>query len=284
MMKYILQELKIDHYIKNLVDFIPFILGFLMPMSVEWKEGALLFLCFCFVSSSIYIINDLKDKQKDNRHPVKKSRPIAANQISVAVAVKMIGILWVMAGLLTLCLPERCWLWIWGYVVLNIIYIYKLRDIFYIDVCCVAIGFLLRVMAGYRLIKIGPDWNILMCVFFVSCCFTCLKRKMEISLLKGNPIHYRKSIKQKGARTFDLLASLNAVVAGIFFVVIVNRLYDPIMAFFILVSFLLFGIRLMKLSNREIKNDDPAYLMKTDGLLKIWGCLWIGFILIGRYY
>ena len=88
-MKYYLQEMRVHHYIKNLLVFAPLVCSgqFLDPDKLIPSIYA--FLSFCFISSAVYFINDIRDIEKDRNHPTKRNRPIAADLISKIDAVRV---------------------------------------------------------------------------------------------------------------------------------------------------------------------------------------------------
>jgi len=284
MIKYILKELKIAHYIKNIVIFIPLILNLQSQGLLNWIRGAGLFFIFCLMSSCVYIINDLKDKQNDRTHPIKKYRPIAANHISRTVVFRLLFLLFIMIFLLSLLIPENCWIWILGYGLLNILYICKLREIFYLDICCIAIGFLFRLMAGYSLIGMFPNLMILACVFFTSCYFTCLKRRMEILFLGKYGIHCRKSILKVRHNTIEGLTDINAILAAVSLGVGVGACYSLLTGILLLLMFSLVLLRLMYLSHQNLKSDDPIWFIKKDWILKNLIIFFFLFLILSKLY
>ena len=96
-----LKEIRLHHWIKNLLVFAPlFFAGHALSVS-EFQLTFLLFLAFCFLASGIYIFNDILDKDRDALHPRKKNRPIAAGKMSVRTAMRIMGIFLVASALLS---------------------------------------------------------------------------------------------------------------------------------------------------------------------------------------
>lgn len=109
----ILQEMRIRQYTKNAFVFAaPVFSGkFFLPEVL--LDSILAFLAFSFVASAVYVGNDLMDREKDRRHPVKRHRPIAAGKISVAQAIGMIFVLLALGAALggAFRFPCSCYLW-----------------------------------------------------------------------------------------------------------------------------------------------------------------------------
>ena len=86
-MKKYLKLFRVKHYIKNLLVFIPLIFSKNLFDKTKMTSSTIGFISFCLISSTVYIINDIKDVQKDRNHPVKKNRPIASGEISIKRAI-----------------------------------------------------------------------------------------------------------------------------------------------------------------------------------------------------
>lgn len=151
-MKKYLKTLRVHHYIKNgLVCLAPFFSRTLFQPDII-KRVILSFLAFSFISSSIYIINDIHDIEKDRRHPTKCKRPIPSGEISITQAKRMCGILLLLSVVLQ-CLIEIkdfiAWVILGIYFLNNIVYsVYGAKNKPLIDVCLLALGFVLRVFYG----------------------------------------------------------------------------------------------------------------------------------------
>lgn len=148
-MKDYLKLMRIKHYIKNILVFIPLFFGGAIFDIGKLKTVGLGFACFCLISSAIYILNDYRDIEKDRMHPTKKNRPLASGKISSrnAIVVMMICILGCIAisiylGNLygTICLGL--------YFLLNILYSMGLKNKPIIDIVILASGFIIRVFYG----------------------------------------------------------------------------------------------------------------------------------------
>lgn len=148
-MKY-LKLLRPHHYIKNILIILPlFFSGTFLTSSVKIINVILAFVCFCLISSAIYIINDVRDKEQDKNHPRKSQRPIASGAVSVKAAMILLSVLLVIAGIISVVLlPPISSLFLLAYIVINLLYSFGLKNIPVWDVTCVASGFLLRLVYG----------------------------------------------------------------------------------------------------------------------------------------
>ena len=159
-MKYYLQEMRVHHYIKNLLVFAPLVCSgqFLDPDKLLPSVYA--FLSFCFISSAVYFINDIRDIDKDRNHPTKRNRPIAAGRISVRSAWIFTAVLIALAFLFNcLCFRPVATVLLVLYFLLNLGYSFGLKNVPLLDITILAAGFLIRAMYGTVVTGIEmSDW------------------------------------------------------------------------------------------------------------------------------
>ena len=148
-MKNFFSLLRIKHYIKNVLVFLPMFFGGVIFEKNRFINACLGFLAFSFLSSIVYIINDYRDIEKDRKHPTKKNRPLASGVISKKKAIICAILLFV--GIMA------CNLYIGNiiaavclilYFLLNVLYSLGLKNKPIIDVAILASGFVIRVLYG----------------------------------------------------------------------------------------------------------------------------------------
>lgn len=148
-MKEFIKLLRVKHYIKNFLIFIPLLFaGELFDLD-RLLKAVIGFFSFCVVSSIVYIINDLKDVGKDKNHPKKKNRPIASGKICKKTAIGIIIILLVIAIILLFEL-NNMWasVFVCLYIGLNIAYSFGLKNKPIVDVVILSSGFVIRIIYG----------------------------------------------------------------------------------------------------------------------------------------
>lgn len=192
-MKY-LQLLRTGHWIKNIFLLLPlFFAGDLFNpekiTQIIWG-----FLLFSVTASSIYIINDYRDRAKDAQHPVKRSRPLAAGTISPAVALIISGILMVAGVWGSYYVNPHFHLIVVFYFILNLAYSFGLKNIPIVDVFIIAIGFILRVQAGAILCNVPLSMWLNLMVFLLALFMALGKRRDDVILQMQSGIEMRKSI------------------------------------------------------------------------------------------
>ena len=146
------------HYIKNLLIFLPLVFSGNFLNLTMLSHVILAFFAFNFSASSVYIINDIKDKEKDKLHKKKKDRPIASGRVKVSNAIIMAIILFA----ISLCFQYfasrettiMSFLYILVYILINLLYSFGLKNLPLVDIVILVSGFLIRVLYGASIIGV----------------------------------------------------------------------------------------------------------------------------------
>ena len=147
--RYYLKEMRIHHYIKNLLVFAPVVCSGNVLNPAKLLPSFFAFISFCLMSSAVYFINDIKDVEKDRLHPTKCRRPIASGEISVKSAVVFTAVLILAAvGVILLCRSIYPALFIAVYFSVNLAYSFGLKNVPLLDVAILVSGFLIRALCG----------------------------------------------------------------------------------------------------------------------------------------
>ena len=184
-MKDYIKLIRIKHWLKNLLVFLPIFFS-INILNINLLETILLsFLAFSFVSSIVYIINDINDLESDKLHPIKKERPLASGKISISNAKKMILILSILEIIVMIFLFKRSnniitFIIPITYLILNLLYSKFLKNIPIIDVVVLVLGFLLRVIYGGAVINIEVSKYLYLMIIFGSFYLGFGKRRNEI--------------------------------------------------------------------------------------------------------
>ncbi|HET7153569.1 MAG TPA: decaprenyl-phosphate phosphoribosyltransferase [Candidatus Kapabacteria bacterium] len=144
------------------------------------------FFAFCFLSSAVYILNDILDRESDANHPQKKHRPIASGKISVSNALLICLVCLVIAAALASGLDYKVWIALAAYALINIGYSLSWKHVVLLDVFCIASGFMLRVMAGAWAINVEVSQWLILCTLFLSLLLAAGKRRSELRLKQEN--------------------------------------------------------------------------------------------------
>lgn len=186
-LKNILKLMRIKHYLKNGLIFLPLIFNSqlfeIKPLLMTFYG----FISFCLISSAVYVINDIKDVEKDRMHKIKKNRPIASGAISIKEAILLFIVLTISSLCINIFIIKEfsSILLISLYLILNIMYSLGLKNIPIIDVVILVSGFVIRVIYGASITSIEISKWLYLTVMSGSFFMGFGKRRNEI-IKQGN--------------------------------------------------------------------------------------------------
>ena len=122
MIKDIIKTLKVNHYVKNLIVVVPLLFSNNITNIPKIINCVWIFIAFCFISSAVYVLNDLIDIGQDRKHPIKCNRPIASGRLSKTFAIILCVLLIVLSSTIALWLAPMCFVAVILYLILNIFY------------------------------------------------------------------------------------------------------------------------------------------------------------------
>ncbi len=189
--KYSIKLMRCKSYIKNFFVFIPLFYSTQILDFNQLTKSFIAFASFCLIASTVYIINDIMDIEKDRMHDTKKNRPLASGVLSIKYGLFLGCFTFIISIVLALLLSLKVLLVILLYFILNLGYSLKLKNIPIIDVFIISSGFILRVFAGALAIDVVVSNWLLLVVFFLSLFLGFSKRYSEIILIpdfKTRPI------------------------------------------------------------------------------------------------
>ena len=207
-----LRLLRIQQWYKNLVIFLA--LFFTNNLSnVELLINTILgFIALCLVSSSYYILNDIRDVDDDKKHPEKKNRPIASGKIGIGTAVIISALLLVLSLLIAYSLSIKFAVFPIILFLLSIAYNVRLKEIAIIDVHMIALNFLLKEISGAVLIEVPASSWLVITIFFMALLLGVSKRLSDMQLLGEDAIKHKKVY---GVYNKKLLEMLVVVISSI---------------------------------------------------------------------
>jgi len=261
--------LKIRQYIKNLIIFLPAIFTHTIDHCSDLFEVIKVFAAFCLVSSAVYIFNDLKDMHEDRKHPIKCNRPIASGKISPVVGGILFGILVLLALFLGQYIESACNICIWLYLILNICYSFWLRDMKFVDVICIAFGFVLRLSSGFYALSLPVVGELAVMIFVTSIFFTTSKRVLEQKFLP-NIESRRHSMRYISSEFLYKVLYVSAGLSVICYYIATKEfdVYIP-QLHITTICFAAFIGRLLYLIKNTKDHDDPMNFIIGDTWIKI---------------
>jgi len=269
--------IRIKHWVKDVFVFAPLIfsLNFYKPIYIG--RTLIMVAAFCLAASSVYVFNDVADRERDRLHPKKKDRPIASGAVPVRSALILAAVLFLASVAVCAILGLPSVLIVLTYIAMNVAYSLLLKKQTFIDVMIIATGFLLRVVAGAIAINVELSSWMLLTTFFLSLFLGFGKRRKEVT--EGSNRH--RAVFQD--YTVELLNSLIIISASLtiitysLYVVTSKAMIDLGRDKFIAtIPFVVFGVfRYMFLIYRHNNGGDPAEVLLKDKVLLIDIALWV---------
>lgn len=179
--KGLIVEIRPLHWIKNLSLFGALIFSGLANIEYYRDIAFLAFIAFCFASSATYVFNDIIDRPKDQNHPIKKSRPIAAGKVSVPEGFLLIVFASGISLIVASAINHLFLVLILFYLVLQFFYSIILKKIPILDILIIASGFVIRVYAGAIAVNAHLSVWFLLCVVSVALFLAAGKRRSELN-------------------------------------------------------------------------------------------------------
>lgn len=276
----LLRLLRVPQWIKNFFLFAPLIFSkHLFESSYFWTTTVAFFV-FCFISSSVYIINDIADREADKLHPTKRNRPIPAGKISVLQAMTVALLLIVVALVLSKGLSFKFLLVAVMYFVLNLAYSFFLKRVILLDVFIIAAGFMLRVLAGAFAIDVQVSHWLVLCTLFVSVFLAISKRRGEMMLVQSVEGYEGRAV----LRDYDVVfidQMMTIAAAGMAISYALYTVAERTVSIFATENlifttvFVLFGIfRYLYLVRVKQTDDNPTHLLITDAAMLVNVAAW----------
>lgn len=241
---------------------------------------------FCLVSSSVYVINDIVDREADSRHPVKRNRPIASGRISVSEGLVLAAVL----------LAASLWL-AWGlgmpfiatvvsYFILVVIYSFALKRMVILDVLAIAMGFVLRAAGGALAVRVDISPWLLACTLLLALFLALAKRRAELFALGVDSPRHRTILAEYPGQFLDVL--LSVVTCSVIMCYILYTFSDRTITFYgndrlkFTVPVVIYGIfRYLYLVMVREKGGRPERLLFIDlpllGSVLVW-CTIVGLV------
>jgi decaprenyl-phosphate phosphoribosyltransferase len=268
------------HYVKNGFVGLPLFFGHKLYDIAALCQTFWAFLAFCTAASTVYILNDLQDRETDRYHPSKRQRPLASGAMRPSEAVWLFFILLAISLAISSIFLAREFLFIIAaYLFLNLAYSWKLKRQPIIDVVCVAMGFVLRVFGGGIAAHVFPSQWLVLMTFLLALFLAFSKRRDEL-LLAGCGYKGRECLDGYSVEYLSLSMVLMAaviIVCYIFYTLSpevlakhhTNMLY--LTSFWVVIGLL----RYMQITIVVEETGSPTRVLIRDGFLKSVVILWI---------
>ena len=268
----ILLSLRPKQWIKNLFIFPALLFSKKLFHPEAFLTAVAAFIIFCFLSGSVYLFNDISDREEDRRHPEKSKRPIASGLLRLGAA-KTAMVLFALASLGAALLVNLNFALVgFGYLTIQIAYSLFLRQMLLLDVFAIASGFFLRVYAGAQAITVPISSWLLLCTIFLSLFLALGKRRSEMLLLRRQTEGHRRVLSRYDLGLLDQMVSV--ATAGTVLSYSLYTLSPETVARFrtrnlwVTIPLVLFGVfRYLLLVYQNQEGDSPENILLTDRAL-----------------
>lgn len=258
-------------WIKNTFVLAPLVFARAFTDPAAVKNALIAFLLFCIASSATYILNDIRDIERDRSHPVKRhSRPLAAGTVSIRAALALLVACY--------CVLLAGWFWsvdtmvaIFAYLALNVAYTYWLKHQPVLDLFSIAVGFVLRAYAGALALGVPLSSWMAITTLCLALYLAAIKRRQELT---SNGSESREVLRMYSAALIDRYAEMSATGALIFYSLFVMSANAKLVATIPLVIFGLY--RYWYVVERLGGGESPTDAVLSDLPLGIAILIWVG--------
>ncbi len=168
---------------------------------------------FSLLASAVYVANDWVDREKDRLHPEKRRRPIAAGHLGLGGAVALMALCLGSAGAVGWYVGPRFLGVLGGYLLLQVLYTGVLKKLVILDVMAIALGFIVRVVAGAEAISVEVSNWLFLCTLLGAVFLGFAKRRAELSSLEDAATAHRSNLADYSLPMIDQMMSISAASA-----------------------------------------------------------------------
>jgi 4-hydroxybenzoate polyprenyltransferase len=272
-------SLRPDQWTKNLIVFAALIFAVKLLDPAALANASAAFLIFCALSGAVYLINDVSDREQDRLHPIKKSRPIAAGELSPGAAIMWAVALGTGALAAAYALRPALAAVAAAYLALFVVYTRSLKHIVVLDVMTIAIGFVLRAVAGGLVINVHiSDW-LLVCTMLGALFLGLAKRRHEITLLAEGAKGHRRILEEYDPYLLDQMIGVVAAATMVAYIIYCaspeTRAYFGTEWMVLTTPFPVYGLfRYLYLVHRKAGGGSPSDMLLEDRPLLACVVLW----------
>lgn len=263
---------RLHQYLKNGFIFLPAFFALKLMHPAILLHAGVVFISFSLCASGIYILNDIWDRAEDREHPTKCHRPIASGEISAERALLVMAGLFA-AGISVLGLIDWTALpYVLAYVGLNLLYSLGLKHVTLLDIIWIAVGFVLRVLAGAAAVGVAPSMWIILMTFLLAVFLGSAKRRDDV-LLQLSGKQTRKNIDGYNLEFLNASMVLMASVTVMAYIMytITPEIQEQLGSedIYLTTVFVLLGIlRYMQITFVEQASGSPTQVLVHDRFLQ----------------
>ena len=272
-----LRAMRVYQWPKNLVVFAALVFAQEMDDPEQMLRSVAAFVAFCMASSAMYLSNDIHDLASDRNHPEKRHRPLASGAMRLSTAWMLIALLGAGAGVWAWWLDVDFLLALASYVVLNLAYSVALKHMIILDVLAIALGFVIRAMAGALVIHVAFSNWLVVCTLFLALFLAIGKRRNEIDLMEGDAGNHRAVLSEYSVAYLDSLTVIVAAATLLTYAIYTPEVVDRLGTdkLYLTLPFVVFGLfRYLHLVQHHMGGGDPSRVLLKDWPMALTVLLW----------
>ena len=261
---------------KNLLVFAGIVFAAKLGDAGRWVEAFAAFAAYCALSSAAYLVNDLRDREQDRLHPVKRQRPIARGELPAQAAVALAAALGVLGVAIGAWLGLGSFGLLAGFAVLQLAYSFGLKHVVLVDVLAIGGLFVIRAAAGAQAVDVPISPWLLVCTALLALFLALAKRRGELVLVGARETPGRPVLEGYSLELVDQLVSVVAASTVIAYSLYTFTARDS-KALMATIPFVIFGVfRYLLLVHRDDLGEEPEQVLLTDVPILVAVCLWVG--------
>ncbi|WIM05436.1 MAG: decaprenyl-phosphate phosphoribosyltransferase [Candidatus Nitricoxidivorans perseverans] len=265
----LIRLLRPHQWVKNGFVFVGLLFGHAWDDARMPLLAAIAFAAFCLLSSAVYVMNDIVDREQDRLHPEKKLRPLASGAVGIEAAIAL-GAACLAGGLALAVAGGGALAAILGaYLLLNLAYSHGLKHVVVLDVFLIAAGFMLRLLAGTVGIGIEPSRWLLLCGLMLTLFLGFAKRRAELNALMAESGGHRRVLDHYTPAMLDqfitVVAAATVIAYSLYTVSPETEALHGTPWLIATVPLVLYGLlRYLFLLHRRGGGGDPSRELLTD--------------------
>lgn len=269
-----------QHWVKNVFVFLPIVFDGQVFNASRLASSTTVFVAFCLAASGIYCLNDVFDVEADRLHSNKSKRPVACGAVSKKQATLVSCVCILLALLTSTSCGKVAFAILALYIMLNIAYSLKLKQTAIVDVFIIAIGFVLRVIAGGRASGVYVSHWIILMTFLLTLFIALAKRRDDVVVYEETGKVLRKNIVRYNLAFMNQAISIIASVTMVCYIMyslseeVTSRFHTKYL--YITSLFVLAGImRYLQITIVDVKSGSPTKVLMKDRFLQLCLAMWI---------
>ena len=272
-------SLRPGQWTKNLIVFAALIFAVKLLDPAATAKATAAFLIFCALSGGVYLINDVADREQDRLHPLKQKRPIAAGDLSPGTAMIAAVVLSALALAAAFYLRPAFGVAAAAYLALFVVYTRSLKHIVVLDVMTIAIGFVLRAVAGGLVISVHISNWLLVCTMLGALFLGLAKRRHEMTLLAAGASGHRRILEEYDPYLLDQMIGVVAAATMVAYIIYCaspeTHAYFGTEWMVLTTPFPIYGLfRYLYLVHRKAGGGSPSDMLLEDRPLLACVLLW----------